>query len=546
MYPISDHYASRFVMEALASFPAIESVRRKNRGGGLTIQTSARPSSPHRQSVRTGSPKEPSNRWWDVLKGLGRRRRKSTTSVYAADFLDVSWQLTQVERLSDDKSTEDYISTLAYDDTGDLLAAGCKDGKVFVFRREHESSRCRPDHTGSEGDLSSTSRPFRSYVTFQSHEREFDHLKSVEIDEKICKLHWLRRQNRHQFLLSTNERTVKLWRVSERIREIDEAVLTNEETRRSNFITAPLRIPRYKPAADRGVVATPRRVYFTAHGLRINSLSVNSDLETFLTADDLTINLWHVEVPHLSFNIVDSRPENMDDLSEVITAAEFHPTSCSLFAHASSKGSIRLCDMRSNALCDRHSKIFVDGSSEETRNFFSDIVCCICDLKFSFDGQYLMSRDYLNLKVWDVRVDSHPVETYPVCEPLRSRLCKLYETDQIFDKFDCAWGYNDRYIATGTYGNYFKIIDRISGQSITAAADSSSKVHRKRKTSIGGKIRLADDINADSLDFRKKCVHAVWHPNDHILTNATANCLNFFHAKQSGSDHYNQVNVYSP
>lgn len=46
----------------------------------------------------------------------------------------------------------------------------------------------------------------------------------------------------------------------------------------------------------------------------------------------------------------------MEELTEVITAAEFHPYECNLLVYSSSKGSIRLCDMREAALCDRHSK----------------------------------------------------------------------------------------------------------------------------------------------------------------------------------------------
>lgn len=46
----------------------------------------------------------------------------------------------------------------------------------------------------------------------------------------------------------------------------------------------------------------------------------------------------------------------MEELTEVITAAEFHPLECNLLVYSSSKGSIRLCDMRAAALCDRHSK----------------------------------------------------------------------------------------------------------------------------------------------------------------------------------------------
>ena len=57
-----------------------------------------------------------------------------------------------------------------------------------------------------------------------------------------------------------------------------------------------------------------------------------------------------------ALDIVDIKPANMEELTEVITAAEFHPLECNIFAYSSSKGTVRLCDMRKAALCDRHSK----------------------------------------------------------------------------------------------------------------------------------------------------------------------------------------------
>ena len=55
-------------------------------------------------------------------------------------------------------------------------------------------------------------------------------------------------------------------------------------------------------------------------------------------------------------DIVDIKPVNMEELTEVITAAEFHPMHCNLFMYSSSKGTIKLADMRDSALCDRHAK----------------------------------------------------------------------------------------------------------------------------------------------------------------------------------------------
>lgn len=60
-------------------------------------------------------------------------------------------------------------------------------------------------------------------------------------------------------------------------------------------------------------------------------------------------------------DIVDIKPANMEELTEVITAAEFHPTQCNVFMYSSSKSNIKLADMRDSALCDRHAKSKCSG-----------------------------------------------------------------------------------------------------------------------------------------------------------------------------------------
>ncbi len=119
--------------------------------------------------------------------------------------------------------------------------------------------------------------------------------------------------------------------------------------------TQHLRLPRMTQQ-DNIIAAVPRKVYSNAHAYHIHSISVNSDQETYISADDLRINLWNLDISDRSFNIVDIKPANMEELTEVITAAEFHPVHCNLFMYSSSKSNIKLADMRDSALCDRHAK----------------------------------------------------------------------------------------------------------------------------------------------------------------------------------------------
>ncbi len=69
------------------------------------------------------------------------------------------------------------------------------------------------------------------------------------------------------------------------------------------------------------------------------------------------VSIWHSSfVSSFLKDIVDIKPANMEELTEVITAAEFHPINCNQFMYSSSKGTIKLADMRESALCDSHAK----------------------------------------------------------------------------------------------------------------------------------------------------------------------------------------------
>ena len=120
-------------------------------------------------------------------------------------------------------------------------------------------------------------------------------MKSLEIEEKINKIRWLRRKNPAHFLLSTNgrwsglcvvgeilniliaDKTIKLWKVSERDRRAEGYNLKEDSgiLRDPSSITS-LRVPVLKPM-ELMVEASPRRIFANAHTYHINSISVNSD-----------------------------------------------------------------------------------------------------------------------------------------------------------------------------------------------------------------------------------------------------------------------------
>lgn len=99
------------------------------------------------------------------------------------------------------------------------------------------------------------------------------------------------------------DKTIKLWKVFEKsLRVVSES---NHWDGQRNLPTplSPLhlRLPRMTQQ-DNIIAAVPRKVYANAHAYHIHSISINSDQETYISADDLRINLWNLNISDQSFS----------------------------------------------------------------------------------------------------------------------------------------------------------------------------------------------------------------------------------------------------
>lgn len=437
----------------------------------------------------------------------------------------------------------DILSAVEFDPSGKYLAIGDKGGRVMVFNR---NSLHKPS-----GRLHQHSQSYTFHTEFQSHEAEFDYLKSLEIEEKINQIKWARSSNNSLFLLSTNDKTIKLWKIYDK--KVQVLSDNNKDTLNGSTDishASALRLPTVN-VAETVIAASPKRVYSNAHAYHINSIALNSDGETYLSADDLRINLWSLGINSQSFNIVDIKPKNMEELTEVITAADFHPTQCNLMMYSSSRGAIKLGDLRAAALCNEYAKVYEEPEDPASKSFFSEIIASISDVKFSPDGRYIYARDYLTLKIWDLHMESKPIQTIPIHDHLKPRLCDLYENDCIFDKFECAVSANGHKMITGSYNNMFHIYD-VKNNTSTCLEASSHKFQPGRRHSMPH-TALQSSINhnnqqsistTDTIDFRQKVLHTTWHPEENEVAVATGNNLYIYNSPEidQGSDGHHDHN----
>lgn len=462
------------------------------------------------------------------------------------------WDFTQCfgDRSDLDSITEgDVISSVEFDSSGDYLATGDRGGRIVLFKRE-------------EGKLPTPE--YRFYTEFQSHDREFDYLKSLEIEERINQIRWCAPTNNAHYLLSANDKTIKLWKTFEKSIKV---VAENNGTDRlgpRSFGAVPLsklRLPSMT-LHDTIVATTPRRTFANAHAYHINSLSVNSDGETFLSSDDLRINLWNLDEPEKSFNIVDIRPVSMEELTEVITAVECHPVLCNEFIYSTCKGNVRLADMRERALCDTYAKNFADPAETGGESFFTEITSSISDIKYTPNGKYIVARDFMTVKIWDVAMEREPVEVIPVHDNIKQWLCTSYETDSIFDKFGLEVSGDSRSIMTGSYSSNFFIYPNAIGRSRPPPDDDAMEIdseleleddldgfrpqreRRSRRAPDLDVVTLTADKNVfrksdekmrlsrrnKKVDFRKNILHMSWHPFENTVAIAATNNLFMFNA----------------
>ncbi|XP_044486406.1 serine/threonine protein phosphatase 2A 55 kDa regulatory subunit B beta isoform-like isoform X2 [Mangifera indica] len=492
----------------------------------------------------------------------------------------LEWKFSQVfgERSPDEEVQDvDIISAIEFDKTGDYLAVGDRGGRVIIF--ETDIGKDTPSQQFSinemeQMDSSQTMHIQYQYKTeFQSHEPEFDYLKSLEIEEKINRLRWCATTNGSLFILSTNDKTIKLWKIKDRkvkkVKEMDPSPYVYSENTllaemsfmsKQNTQSVPNGYLQWTENMDKNMSPSQevhtkiantgdsahtrcQKVFGRAHDFNINSISNNSDGETFISADDLRINLWNLEISGQCFNIVEMKPSNMDDLTEVITSAQFHPIQCNLLAYSSSRGFIRLVDMRQSALCDNSARILHDSESHGSKSFFTEIMASISDIKFAKDGQHLLSRDYMNLKLWDMRMDSTPVATFKIHEHLRPKLCELYNDDSIFDKFECCVSGDGLHFATGSYSNLLRIFSCGIGSAEGVTIEASKSRNRRsilqaaprlRRSSLSNLTRgfyrqghayFSSDSNEFSGKVSSKLLHLAWHPAKNLIACGSGNSV---------------------
>ncbi len=470
-------------------------------------------------------------------------------------------------------SDADMLSAVQFDDKGEYLATGDRGGRVVIFKKGAAGKQ----KMSLNGKMVKPS-DYKFYAEFLSHEPEFDYLKSLEIEERINKVKWLPERSRNAlFLLSTNDKTIKLWKIRERgnsfvsmvmnPQQISEAVTPTATTTNSSssmvfndpvkHVTTSLSkfrlgnnshcsshgsMPRLElPRLRYGkpyVVANPSRVFANGYVYHISSIHPSSDGEHFIVSDDFRINLQNLNVTDCIFNIVDIKPI-ADEFTEVITCSIFLPNHSHTFLYSTSKGIIHVCDLRQSLKCASKSIMLKESnnSSDRSMSCMSDIITSISDVQSTKDGRYIASRDYMTVKLWDTHMGKEPIRTYGVHHHLRGQLKTLYNNGCIFDQFKVGFDGTGSYILTGSYNNLCNIYS-LTGDchtSIQVSKQPSRRIVGERKSSLSSMIyrnNTEQRTATTNIDYSKKIFNASWHPSEDTLAIGGQNKLFFYNGNR--------------
>ena len=147
-----------------------------------------------------------------------------------------------------------------------------------------------------------------------------------------------------------------------------------------------------------------------------------------------------------------------------------------------------------------------------------------------------------------------PLQQINIHDHLRHKLCDLYESDCIFDKFECTFSGDGKHALTGSYNNNFMIYPTAIGaqhspgnagtggeillqadksafkakkslaqQKKAAAARGASPARGGRATPPPSALSRASALDVDSMDFNKKILHLSWHPHEDTVAIAATN-----------------------
>jgi len=207
-------------------------------------------------------------------------------------------------------------------------------------------------------------------------------------------------------------------------------------------------------------ITNKTKAEFIGHNNEIRSIS-NNKLFTnnFISAEDFKVFLWDMNsTQQVNKTIIDL--EKSSEFPEKITVAKYSSYNPNIFGYGTSKGVLKVCDLRTSSDSLEFSKSYFDENAGLNKTIFASSIMSVHDINFNIMNDLnVTTRHYLSLNYWDMRKTDAPTTKILLYEPIISKLSYLLENGYMSDKFSLSSDPTGKIMITGGYNNMFHFVD---------------------------------------------------------------------------------------
>lgn len=332
---------------------------------------------------------------------------------------------------SDDKSiynpTTDKITCIKPSNCNKYLFTGDSGGRIVAFKKKQMK----------------TTNLWEPKNQFFGTEPHFDYLTSMNSDNKITGIIPLQYNDNCMNCIVSDTKNIYFHK------------LFNTK-RRISYKWTPFKITNKTKT-------TVKHRFLNGHKFYINSIALSKDFEYILSADDLNINMWHINRPDRAIPVIDTTPKDLSSLTNTITKMKIDPLRENLIYTSSSNGIISVFDMRIKTTTDTPIKIMYsskmisyDSIEHITGNVFEkknsrEHLKYISDFDISNDSNYIVTRSPLFINIWDLRNTLNPCHSYPIHKQIYSLI--KHNCDVAYEPFEINYSSDGKYIYSGSFDN---------------------------------------------------------------------------------------------
>ncbi|RNF01635.1 putative protein phosphatase 2A regulatory subunit [Trypanosoma rangeli] len=374
------------------------------------------------------------------------------------------------------------VSSLATNSSGEYVAVGDRSGRVFLLHRIKQQSQQQQlegngrDCEASKGErrprasgtVSRVHRPYAFAVGRQAYTSVIDPLNSVEVTPCVQALCFLPQTGPTTYLLMTNEKMPKLFKVIG-VRESPSpfsAVNHLGEKSVASLTLNPLNGTRM--TAMKEVTR-----YALNHEYNINSLCPVADSAQFYSADDLTVKLWCVEHQDTSIETYALKSPFEEEVTETIFGIRCFSHEPFLLFVVTTAGAVRVLDIRQRLKLFQQAPLVFKNTYHHEDTVFAN---SLTDCALSPCGRFVAGRDVMSTCLWDVRRNSqhdravqtpssslHDDDEYCVLQRwelyphLRQEMEQMFQGD-VMETFNVRF-LNDHKVCTGGFSRTLYTLD---------------------------------------------------------------------------------------